>query len=76
MKSPNITIKNTTTNILLFGTQLEWNLWLSTGYILDSPEKVLQELKKQQPESEFELIDLQEVISVRSLFNSFIKRDN
>lgn len=40
MKSPNITIKNTTTNILLVGTQLEWNLWLSPGYILESPEMV------------------------------------
>lgn len=74
MKSPNITIKNTTTNILLVGTQLEWNLWLSPGYILESPEMVLQELKKQQPESEFELLDVQAVMNVRALFNSFIKK--
>lgn len=74
MKSPNIMIKNITTNNLFFGTQLEWNMWLCPGYILDSPEMVLQEVKKQYPESEFEIVDLQEVISVRSLFNSFIKR--
>lgn len=74
MKSPNITIKNTTTNILLVGTQLEWNLWLNTGYILESPEMILQELKKQQPESEFELLDVQAVMNVRALFNLFIKK--
>ena len=74
MKSPNITIKNITTNILLVGTQLEWNIWLCPGYILDSPEMVLQELKKQQPESEFELLDVQAVMNVRALFNSSIKK--
>lgn len=73
MQSPNITIKNITTNILLVGTQLEWNIWLCPGYILDSTEKVLQELKKQQPESEFELLDVQAVMNVRALFNSNIK---
>lgn len=73
MQSPNITIKNITTNILLVGTQLEWNIWLCPCYILDSPEKVLQELKKQQPESEFELLDVQAVMNVRALFNSNIK---
>ena len=75
MKSPNIMIKNITTNNLLFGTQLEWNIWLCPGYILENPEIVLQEVRKQYPESEFEIVDLQEVISVRSLFNSFIKRN-
>ena len=35
MKVENITIKNITTNELLVGTQLEWNIWLSPGYILD-----------------------------------------
>ena len=74
MKSPNITIKNITTNILLVGTQLEWNIWMFPGYILDSPEMVLQELKKQQPESEFELLDVQAVMNVRALFNSSIKK--
>lgn len=54
MKSPNITIKNITTNNLLFGTQLEWNMWLCPGYILENPEMVLQEVKKQYPESEFD----------------------
>lgn len=73
MKSPNITIKNTTTNILLIGTQLEWNIWLNPGYILESPEMVLQELKKQQPESEFEFCDVSDVVSIRALFNSNIK---
>lgn len=28
MKAKNIVIKNITTNTLLVGTQLEWNLWL------------------------------------------------
>lgn len=74
MKSPNIAIKNTTTNILLVGNQLEWNLWLSPGYILESHETVLQELKKQQHESEFELLDVQVVMNVRALFNSSIKK--
>lgn len=73
MQSPNITIKNITTNILLVGAQLEWNIWLCPGYILDSHEKVLQELKKQQSESEFELLDVQAVMNVRALFNSNIK---
>ena len=29
MKVENIIIKNITTNELLVGTQLEWNIWLS-----------------------------------------------
>ena len=73
MKSPNITIKNITTNNLLFGTQLEWNIWLFPGYILENPEMVLQEVRKQYPESEFELLDVQAVMNVRALFNSNIK---
>ena len=40
MKAKNITIKNVTTNTLLVGTQLEWNLWLQVNYILDSPTMV------------------------------------
>ena len=73
MKSPNITIKNITTNNLLFGTQLEWNIWLCSGYILENPKMVLQEVRKQYPESEFELLDVQAVMNVRALFNSNIK---
>lgn len=41
MKAKNIAIKNITTNTLLVGTQLEWNLWLQVNYILDSPTMVL-----------------------------------
>lgn len=74
MNAKNITIKDITTNILLVGTQLEWNMFLNPGYILESSEMILQELKKQQPESEFELLEVQ-VKSVRALFNSFILED-
>ena len=73
MKSPNITIKNITTNNLLFGTQLEWNIWLCPGYILENSEMVLQEVREQYPESEFELLEVQAVMNVRALFNSNIK---
>ena len=67
-------IKNTTTNELLVGTQLEWNLWLYPGYALSSPEMILYELKKKQPEYKFEIVDLQvQVKSVRALLNSLIK---
>lgn len=72
MKAKNIAIKNITTNTLLVGTQLEWNMWLSTGYILDSPELILAELKKQYPESEFKISDVK-VKSVRAIFNSAIE---
>ena len=72
MEAKNIIIKNTTTNELLVGTQLEWNLWLYPGYALSSPKMILKEVKKQYPESEFELVDLQ-VKSVRALLNSLIK---
>lgn len=71
MKAKNIAIKNITTNTLLVGTQLEWNIWLSPGYILDSPELILAELKKQYPESEFKISDVK-VKSVRAIFNSAI----
>ena len=73
MKSPNITIKNITINNLLFGTQLEWNIWLCPGYILENPEMVLQEVREQYPESEFEILEVQAVMNVRALFNSNIK---
>ena len=69
MKAKNIVIKNITTNTLLVGTQLEWNLWLKVNYILESPTMIMQELRKQNPESEFEFYD----VSVRALFNSNIK---
>mgnify|MGYP001018798896 CR=1 FL=1 len=69
MKVENITIKNITTNELLVGTQLEWNIWLSPGYILDL---ILAELKKQYPESEFKISDVK-VKSVRAIFNSAIE---
>lgn len=72
MKAKNIAIKNITTNTLLVGTQLEWNIWSSTGYILDSPELILAELKKQYPESEFKISDVK-VKSVRAIFNSAIE---
>lgn len=72
MKAKNIAIKNVTTNTLLVGTQLEWNIWLSTGYILDSPELILAELKKQYPESEFKISEVK-VKSVRAIFNSAIE---
>ena len=73
MKAKNIAIKNVTTNTLLVGTQLEWNLWLQVNYILESPTMVMQELRKQYPEYEFEFYDVADVISVRALFNSNIK---
>lgn len=59
MKAKNITIKNTTTNDVLVGTQLEWNIWLNPGYTLESPEMILLEMKNQFPESEFEILDMQ-----------------
>lgn len=68
MKAKNIVIRNITTNTLLVGTQLEWNLWLQVTYILDSPTMIMQELRKQNPESEFEFYD----VSVRALFNSLM----
>lgn len=73
MKAKNIVIKNITTNTLLVGTQLEWNLWLKVTYILESPTMIMQELRKQNPESEFEFYDVSDVVSVRALFNSNIK---
>ena len=72
MEAKNIAIKNITTNEIFVGTQLEWNILLSPGYILDSPEMVLQEMKSQHTESEFEIIDVQ-IRTVRSIFNSSIK---
>ena len=75
MKAKNIAIKNITTNTLLVGTQLEWNLWLQVNYILDSPTMVtmvMQELRKQYPEYEFEFYDVADVVSVRALFNSLM----
>lgn len=59
MKAKNITIKNTTTNDVLVGTQLEWNIWLNPGYTLESSEMILLEMKNQFPESEFEILDMQ-----------------
>ena len=73
MKAKNIAIKNITTNTLLVGTQLEWNMWLQVNHVLDSPTMVMQELRKQNPESEFEFYDVSDVVSVRALFNSNIK---
>ena len=73
MKAKNIAIKNVTTNTLLVGTQLEWNMWLQVNYVLDSPTMVMQELRKQYHEYEFEFYDVADVISVRALFNSNIK---
>jgi hypothetical protein len=72
MKAKNIVIRNITTNTLLVGTQLEWNLWLQVTYILDSPTMIMQELRKQNPESEFEFYDVSNVVSVRALFNSLM----
>lgn len=72
MKAKNIVIRNITTNTLLVGTQLEWNLWLKVTYILDSPTMIMQELRKQNPESEFEFYDVSNVVSVRALFNSLM----
>lgn len=73
MKAKIIAIRNITDNMLLVGTQLEWNLWLQVSYILESPTMIIQELRKQNPESEFELYDVSDVVSVRALFNSNIK---
>lgn len=73
MKAKIIAIKNITDNTLLVGTQLEWNLWLKVTYILESPTMIMQELRKQNPESEFEFYDVSDVVSVRALFNSNIK---
>ena len=73
MKAKIIAIRNITDNTLLVGTQLEWNLWLQVTYILDSPTMIIQELRKQNPESEFEFYDVSNVVSVRALFNSNIK---
>lgn len=73
MKAKIIAIRNITDNILLVGTQLEWNLWLQVNYILESPTMIMQELRKQHPEHEFEFYDVSDVISVRALFNSNIK---
>lgn len=73
MKAKIIAIRNITDNTLLVGTQLEWNLWLQVTYILDSPAMIIQELRKQNPESEFEFYDVSNVVSVRALFNSNIK---
>ena len=73
MKAEIIAIKNITDNTLLVGTQLEWNLWLKVTYIFESPTMIMQELRKQNPESEFELYDVSDVVSVRALFNSNIK---
>lgn len=72
MKAKIIAIKNITDNTLLVGTQLEWNLWLKVTYILESPTMIMQELRKQNPESEFEFYDVSDVISVRALFNSLM----
>ena len=73
MKAKIIAIRNITDNTLLVGTQLEWNLWLKVTYILESSTMIMQELRKQNPESEFEFYDVSDVVSVRALFNSNIK---
>lgn len=73
MKAKIIAIRNITDNTLLVGTQLEWNLWLKVNYILDSSTMVMQELRKQYPEYEFEFYDVADVVPVRALFNSNIK---
>ena len=73
MKAKIIAIRNITTNTLLVGTQLEWNLWLQVNYILESPTMIIQELRKQNPELEFEFYDVYDVVSVRALFSSNIK---
>lgn len=73
MKAKIIAIRNITDNTLLVGTQLEWNLWLQVSYILESSTMIIQELRKQNPESEFEFYDVSDVVSVRALFNSNIK---
>lgn len=73
MKAKIIAIRNITDNTLLVGTQLEWNLWLKVNYILDSSTMVMQALRKQYPEYEFEFYDVTDVVSVRALFKSNIK---
>ena len=73
MKAKIIAIKNITDNTLLIGTQLEWNLWLKVTYILESPTMIMQELRKQYPEYEFEFYDVADVVPVRALFISNIK---
>ncbi len=73
MKAKIIAIRNITDNTLLVGTQLEWNLWLQVSYILESSTMIIQELRKKNPESEFEFYDVSDVVSVRALFNSNIK---
>lgn len=73
MKAKIIAIRNITDNTLLVGTQLEWNLWLQVSYILESSTMIIQELRKKNPESDFEFYDVSDVVSVRALFNSNIK---
>ena len=73
MKAKIIEIRHITDNTLLVGTQLEWNLWLQVSYILESSTMIIQELRKKNPESEFEFYDVSDVVSVRALFNSNIK---
>ena len=73
MKAKIIAIRNITDNTLLVGTQLEWSLWLQVSYILESSTMIIQELRKKNPESEFEFYDVSDVVSVRALFNSNIK---
>lgn len=73
MKAKIIAIRNITDNTLLVGTQLEWNLWLQVSYILESSTMIIQELRKKNPESEFEFYDVSDVVSVRALFNLNIK---
>lgn len=62
MKAKIIAIRNITNNTLLVGTQLEWNIWLQVNYILESPTMIMQELRKQNPESEFEFYDVSDVV--------------
>ena len=71
MKAKIIAIRNIT-DTLLVGTQLEWNLWLQVSYILESSTMIIQELRKKNPESEFEFYDVSDVVSVRALFNSLM----
>ena len=56
-----------------FLLELNWNgIFGKSCYILDSPELILAELKKQYPESEFKISDMK-VKSVRAIFNSAIE---
>lgn len=48
-------------------------MWLQVDYVLDSPSMVMQALRKQYPEYEFEFYDVADVVPVRALFNSNIK---